>query len=1192
MLTALISFELKRRLKMLSSWVYALIFFAGSLLLMLAAGGVFKGMSTNSGGEKVMANSPFMLFTNIGTMSLFGVLAVAAIFGQAAHQDFAHRTWQIIFTKNVPKGRYLLGRFLGAWVFSSALMLSIGVGMLFGTGIVALVDDKQLTTFNLLAYVWPFIVQVWPMLFTCGALFFALAALTRRMAPVYVGMVVLVMGYLIISAALGDVQNKTVGALADPFGFFAFDVVTRYWSPAERNSDLIGLTGLFLANRVIWASVGVGLLALTIARFRPMVEELKGSGKHDEESAPTIALAQVTTPATPTTGSWARTMFSTAWLSFLDVVRSPVYLAFLSAGLASVLLVVALSNQIFGTSTLPVTYQVLEMAAGSFRLFSMITITFYAGEIVWRERDAGVDDIVSASRVPTWVGYGSKLLALLLVAASLQAVVGGAALIWQLAKGYTAIEFDQYAINLTVFGFLRNVPLCALALVLQVVINQKYVAHFAMVLYFVWNIALTMIGVEDRLVMYGAEPSVQFSDMNRYGQKLEAIVWFRAYWWAWALVLLVIGGLLAVRGRETSRAMRLHEARRRFTSPVGGLLALAIAVIVGTGGYLYYQTHLFNPYLTSKDQERGQAAYEKAYKAEYASKPQPRITGLEVNVDIYPEQLRVDARGTYRVKNKSSEPITKVLVNLADRLEPKVLTLAGEKEKSSDLKLGTHLFELSRPLAPGDEADLVFDLTFDSPGISHEGAPKQIVANGTFINNGWFPVVGYVENGELDEDNDRKKYDLPPKERMRDRDDPVGLANNYIRQDSDFITFKATVSTSGDQLPVAPGTVTREWSENGRNFASFEMDQPILNFVAFLSARYARKQDEWNGVKLEIDYHPAHTANLDRMMNGLKDSLAYCSEQFGPYQHHQARIIEFPRYAQFAQSFPNTIPYSEAIGFIAQVREGEPDDIDYPYYITAHEIAHQWFAHQVVGGNTQGATVTSETLSQYAALMVMKHKYGEAKMRRFLKYELDGYLMGRAMERKKELPLGRVENQQYIHYKKGSLVMYALQDLIGEDVVNGALKKYVAKVRFQSAPYTNATELISYLRAATPPDQQSMIDDFFEKIVIYDNRAVSATMRSVHGGAYEVTLKVKSTKLEADQEGIQKEVESNDLMIVGAVDEKGDALLLEKRRIPKGESAVTFIVPSKPARVGIDPLNELVDKTPDDNLTDPTIEDE
>ena len=351
-------------------------------------------------------------------------------------------------------------------------------------------------------------------------------------------------------------------------------------------------------------------------------------------------------------------------------------------------------------------------------------------------------------------------------------------------------------------------------------------------------------------------------------------------------------------------------------------------------------------------------------------------------------------------------------------------------------------------------------------------------------------------------------------------------------------------------------------------------------------------KDEWNGVKLEIDYHPTHTANLDRMMLGLKDSLKYCSEQFGPYQHKQARIIEFPRYGGFAQSFPNTIPYSEAIGFIAQVREGEPDDIDYPYYITAHEIAHQWFAHQVVGGNTQGATVTSETLSQYAALMVMKHKYGEAKMRRFLKYELDRYLMGRAMERKKELPLGRVENQQYIHYQKGSLVMYALQDLIGEDVVNGAIKKYVEKVRFQSGPYTNSTELISYLRAATPPDQQSMIDDLFEKIVIYDNRAISATMRSVHGGAYEVTLKVQSTKQEADQDGVHKDVESNDMLIVGAVDEKGDALLLQKRRIPKGESEVTFIVPSRPARVGIDPLNEFVDKTPDDNLTDPTIEDE
>src|SRR6185369_13930027 len=178
------------------------------------------------------------------------------------------------------------------------------------------------------------------------------------------------------------------------------------------------------------------------------------------------------------------------------------------------------------------------------------------------------------------------------------------------------------------------------------------------------------------------------------------------------------------------------------------------------------------------------------------------------------------------------------------------------------------------------------------------------------------------------------------------------------------------------------------------------------------------------------------------MIASTQASLDYMSRNFGDYQYSQFRIIEFPRYETFAQSFPNTIPYSEAIGFIARIRPDDEKDIDYPYYVTAHEAAHQWWGHQVSAADVQGASMLVESLAQYSALMVMKRKVGEAKMRKFLAYELDRYLNGRAFEHKKELPLARVENQDYIHYRKGSLVMYALADYIGEDTLNSVLRRF------------------------------------------------------------------------------------------------------------------------------------------------------
>jgi aminopeptidase N len=251
--------------------------------------------------------------------------------------------------------------------------------------------------------------------------------------------------------------------------------------------------------------------------------------------------------------------------------------------------------------------------------------------------------------------------------------------------------------------------------------------------------------------------------------------------------------------------------------------------------------------------------------------------------------------------------------------------------------------------------------------------------------------------------------------------------------------------------------------------------------------------------------------------------------------------------------------------------------------VTAHEVAHQWWGHQVVPGDVQGSSMLVETMAQYSALMVMKHEYGPEKMRRFLAYELDRYLVGRTFERKKEQPLARVEEQQYIHYRKGSIVLYALQDYIGEDNLNRALATFVGRVKFQQPPYTNTTELIAEIRKVTTPELQYLIDDLFEHITLYDNRALAATAKK-DGAGYQVTVKVSAKKLRADALGVEEEVPMDDSVDVGALDEKGVVLYREKRRVRGGNSEITFTSPSLPAKAGIDPVNELIDRKPDDNV--------
>ena len=100
-----------------------------------------------------------------------------------------------------------------------------------------------------------------------------LAALTRRMLPVYVASVVMMIGYIVAPSLARDLDYKTLAALIDPFGTTALIRVTEYWTIAERNARAVPFEGVYLINRLIWSGFGAGgaaawLLALPLHQHR------------------------------------------------------------------------------------------------------------------------------------------------------------------------------------------------------------------------------------------------------------------------------------------------------------------------------------------------------------------------------------------------------------------------------------------------------------------------------------------------------------------------------------------------------------------------------------------------------------------------------------------------------------------------------------------------------------------------------------------------------------------------------------------------------------------------------------------------------------------------------------------------------------------------------------------------------------
>lgn len=1198
------SFELKLWFKRPAVYIFFLIFLLLAVIGMLPQTGL---IGNSAGDTNTTINSALAIanFLNTMTTGLVAMIILVSIIGPVVYKDFQYNTHPLLFTKPISKVGYMMGRFSAVFLVTLFVFSGCVVGHMLICSLPG-IDAARLSPFSLMNYIKPFVYFVIPNTLLIGAIFFSFVTFTRNMIAAYVTCLVLVIVKAVATSMLADLDNQQLAAILEPFGQQAFRLITKYWSPEEQNNLKLPFEGVMITNRLLWFGIGILITFFTYVRFRfsqfnnPVTFFRRN--RKTELSLPSVPVLSFSDILHPLQNFSTRYSLYQIWFlakfEFNKITRSIFFLIIAVIAAASLMLVVPVGNVIYGTPTLPVTYNVLDIGTALFRLFIIVIIIFYSGVVLWRERDAKVEELVGTAPVKQYVSFTSKLLGLVMVQMVLLLVIMFSGIAVQLYYNYHHFELLLYIKELFGFRLIDLVITCILAMTLQTVINSRYVGYIVIVVLFIGiPILLELLEVHSLLLDFNSDgPLPPYSDMNGYGNALGLFLLFKVYWGSLALLLAIIANLFWPRGKEKGGWIRLRIAAQLFNRKTRLLFTTGFLIFILSGGFIYYNTNILNKSRSAKQEEKEAADFEKHYK-KYTHTQQPRIVAANWNVDIYPDKHGAAIKGYYIIKNKSKRNVDSVILNVF--ASAKINSFRFEKPATavlSDKDNGFYIYKLASPLQPGDSMRLDMDMAYFPEGFRNS-PDRAIVENGTFFNSGLLPSLGYNSDGELGDNSTRRKYGLPPRERMAPVNDPEGRMNTYISHDADWIDFECTLSTSGDQTAIAPGYLQKQWQQDGRNYFHYKMDCKILNFYSFLSARYEVKRDQWidpatgKAVAIEIYYNKGHEYNLDRMIKSVKKSLTYYTKNFSPYQHHQVRIIEFSRIdGTFAQSFPNTIPFSEGIGFIARVDTKDPESIDYPFYVTAHEVAHQWWAHQVIGGDVRGSTLMSETMSQYSALMVMEKEFGKPAMKKFLKYEMNQYLRGRALEAKKELPLMYSENQQYLHYNKGSVVMYALKDYIGEDTLNAALARYIKKVAFQEPPYTNSVEFVSYLRAATPDSLKYIIDDMFETITIYENRTTACSYTKTADGKYKVKLTVESTKMKSDSVGRLQDAPLNDWIDIGVFGSKTvngkkteTELYLQKRKINQKKMDFEIIVNEEPVSAGIDPYNKLIDRTPDNN---------
>lgn len=1193
MFSTFAKFELRSWLRSPMPWIFMLLFgllcFAGTISDQVTIGGSFGN---------VHKNAPFVAQSWYGMFSLLGLLLVTAFLNTAAIRDFERQTSQIVFSKPIRKSGYYFGHFVGAFLICIIPMLGVSLGMWTGAGLngtFSWLNENRFGPFELQGHLMGLLVMTIPNLLFAGGILYAVAMNTRSTLYSFVAAAAMLVGYIVAGNLLQDIKNENLAVLLDPFGFRAFSVATKYWTVDDKNTLALGFEGKLLLNRLIW--MGVGIAGLIIGYLRFDFSEKKAGAKRTKpaaqaEEAYGLKNLGAVPAVAPEQGAVVvlRQFWSQFKAEWLGIVRSTAFILLALLGLLNCVPNLFYANESYGTHELPVTYTMINMIRGSFYLFTIIIMVYFSGAVIWKERTSQMNDITDALPTKNWTMMLGKFGAVLGLMFVLQLVVMLAAIAAQAMLGYHRYEIGTYVRELLIMDLLGFAFTLALSFLVHALSPNMYLGFFIVIILLIANsFGWGALKVESNMVQFSGTPSYILSDFYGYRPYLSGLVWFHGYWALFCALLGVAAILFWPRGRASSIAERLHNARLEWRDyRVFGLCAAGLWL--ATGAWTYYNTQVLNTYTNSGQTERRQYEYEKNYK-QFEGRLQPRVYDVKYDIDLYPEKRSLHVTGIFKARNINTKAIDTLFVNVPQNgrftLEHTRLKLLQNDS--------THRFRLYRfepALAPGDSITLSFTTNFDPKGFENEVSWGRIVQNGTFFDNtDIIPIFGYSAQGEISDKNTRKKFNLPEKTRSPklNRQDTLHRMDAYIGLNSDWVNVETVIRTAPDQIALGPGSLVREWTENGRKCYQYKLDHASFNFYSFLSAQYEVARRNWNGVQLEVYYHKDHHFNVERMLHAMERSLDYFTKNFGPYYHKQCRIVEFPRFAEFAQSFPGTMPYSEGIGFIQDFKD--PDkDIDMMFYVSAHEIGHQYWGHQECGAQMQGSEMLVETFAQWSALMVMEHEYGRDQMRKFLRYEMDRYLRGRGREAEREMPLTTCEGQGYIHYNKGSVQMYHLKELIGEEQVNAALRAFLAKFRYAPPPYPVSLDALDEFYAHTPDSLDYVVKDLFEDITLFENRCREASLKDLGNGRWEVKIKVEAAKFKSDELGRQTEVPLNDYLEIGAFAAPesgktyGKTLYRQRVKVTQPEQWFTFVISEKPEKAGVDPFSLVVDRNPEDNM--------
>ena len=1168
MLTRLIGFEIKYQIKNGTFILFSSFLFLSGIFLTLQEGAI-------------QVDNRYNLFLFTCLTSLIMVLQISFQCAYTVLRDTEYGMDGIIHTTRAGKYIILGSRFIG--ILGTSVLSSMGyvLGLYLG----AMIDPLSIhdfSSFDVFSIIWPWLTIVLPDVLIILSIVFSSTLMLRRSAYSFVAGTLIMTLFLMCNFYIGSpftggrlvVSDLIIERVAwlDILGLCSQFEITHLWSPQEKKEILVPFSGSLLLNRIVWCFSSFTLLGITFFRHTLRLEETMRTSRSwfKRRNSDSLIPGHVggynsVKPGERTKHSWAYQVAHLLRMDIWAVLKSRPFQIFIVVW--CIMIYSAITHNINGQGVygkiIPSTSLIIGLILEPFSYCGLFLIVYYTGLIVWRSKSYKFNEIIDVTPVSNGQFLMSKWLTMLSIPIMLITCGIGIGLIIQISHGYYKFNLPLY-LSVYLYGGISVLAVIVFSMLTQMFVSNKYTGMVVtLILIYGLGYGLPALGYMHPLSKVFQFPKIGEGYSAFYGYGTQAGSFWRlcSVW----LPLLFLFCLFTYKSynRKIGSGFKdtIFNLDKKWTK-LQMLFLIIIVALSGISATLIHKEYVSGSVRINIEEEtRFRVNYESSF-LKYASKNKPDISSVKTWVNIHSDNMGFSVRGEYLISNYGDEIIDTIIVNA-----PSVL--------DSFRIEGAHVHSI---LSASNEARLViFDppLERDDKRVMHFEVKevytdfdrqRDIQESGTYLRNGSFePRFGYVEDFQLTSKTQRRAYQLPDI-KMKDCGDTKSIRPKPKQE------FETWITTDAEQIAIAPGSLVDKKEVDDKMVYHYRSDQKTDNNLSWFVGDYTVVKDQVEGIQVEVYTHPNHSNASSEIIDVVKATLTYANREFGTYHYDHLRIVEVPLHWRFGgHALPGTIALNEM--FFRQDDQGSEQGINQLSRVLIHELGHQWFGHKMSPAAGPGANLLTESMANYLEAEVLEIMYGKDMVNQLADFNRRRYFHFRSESHTCEASLHQVTNETYIAYRKGYIVMQAIKELMGREVLNNSLKKLVDNFTIDQT--ATADDWISVLLSNADIHEAKLIVEWLKDVITYDLKIENTEIERIDQYRTKVMAEISSKKFSTTEEGASKLIPMNEdleIEITGFdIDSREPKFYRSSIRLTGIDSVYTFNIEFIPEALILDP---------------------